>query len=150
VYFHLILLILGYRHTCSECGAVFWCEPLAVNGELSVGKECHLCLCGARYETGNREWVHLSTEEKRKYLWSGTLIVPVITTLLAGVAGYLTRWHEPYWMVALLFGLVGLITGLICSSFLWLKRGLRIWVSVRRTRDIEPAHLAVPNLTYKG
>jgi hypothetical protein len=143
------LLIVSCRRHCTQCGAVFWCEPSPAHGELSVGKECHVCLCGLRYETGNREWVHLTAEERKRYLWSGTFIVPVVTTLLAAVAGYLVRWHEPYWMMAVLFGFLGFLTGMICSSFLWLKRGLRIWASLRRTRDIEPSHLAIPNLTYK-
>jgi hypothetical protein len=133
----LILLIVSCRRHCSQCGAAFWCEPPPAQGELSVGKECHVCLCGAEYVTGNREWVHLSAEEKKSYFWSGTLMIPVVTTLLAALAGYVLRWHEPYWMMAAIFGLLGLITGLVCPSFLWLKRGLRIWGSIRRTRDID-------------
>jgi hypothetical protein len=142
---HLALLIMSCRRHCSQCGAVFWCEPSPADGELSVGRGCHVCLCGARFETGNREWVDLTRDEKRKYLWSGTLMLPAVTTLLAAVAGYLVRWHEPYWMMAVFFGILGLITGMICSSFLWLKRGIRIWGSLQRTRDVAPRRLAVPN-----
>src|ERR1051325_419518 len=120
----LILLIWSYRHTCPSCGVSSWREPPAQDGELSVGKEVYVCLCGAKWTTGNREWMHLSPEERKKYLWSGTLIVPIVTTTLAAIGGYLVRWHEPYWMMAVFFGVLGLIAGLICSSFLWLKRGL--------------------------
>src|SRR3981081_4167309 len=141
----LALLIVSYRRHCQQCGAAFWCEPSPARGELRGGRECHVCLCGCRYETGNREWVHLTQEERKKYLWSGTFVIPVVTTLLAGVAGYLVRWHEPYWMMAVFFGFLGFLTGMICSSFLWLKRGLRIWASLRRTRDAGPPHFAVPN-----
>lgn len=140
----LILLVVSCRHTCQQCGAAFWCEPGPRQGELSVGKECHVCICGARFETGNREWIHLSPEERKKYFWSGTVIIPLLTTTLAAIAGYLVRWHEPYWFMAVFFGFLGLVTGLICSSFLWLKRGARIWASLRRTRDAAP-QLAVLN-----
>ena len=140
----LILLIWSYRHTCPSCGVSSWREPPAQDGELSVGKEVYVCLCGAKWTTGNREWMHLSPEERKKYLWSGTLIVPIVTTTLAAIGGYLVRWHEPYWMMAVFFGVLGLIAGLICSSFLWLKRGLYILKSIRRTRDLV-SHLTVAN-----
>ena len=139
----LALLIVSCRHHCPQCGVVFWCEPSPAHGELSVGKECHVCLCGARHETGNREWVHLTRAERKKYLWSGTFTLLVVTTLLAGIAGYLVRWHEPYWMMAVFFGFLGFLAGMICSLFLWLKRGLRIWASLRRTRDLGLPHTAL-------
>ena len=141
----LILLIISCRHKCSQCGAAYWCEPPPRHGELSVGKEVHTCICGMRYETGNREWARLNPEQRRSYFWSGTLLIPVVTTTLAATAGYLVRWHEPYWFMALFFGLLGLVTGLICSSFLWLKRGLCIWASLRRTRVLGCSQLTVPN-----
>ena len=136
--FDLILLVISCRHTCPSCGMTFWCEPGPGRRELSVGKGCHICVCGSRYETGNREWINLNHEERKRYFWSGTLIIPLVTTTLAAIAGYLVRWHEPYWFMAVFFGFLGLITGLICSSFLWTKRGLRIWASMRRTRDASP------------
>lgn len=142
---HIALLIWGYRCKCPQCGAAFWCDSPPEPGELSVGRECYVCLCGFRYENGNREWAHLTREERKKSLWSGTLMIPLITTILGAVGGYLLRWHEPYWMMAILIGVLGFLTGMICSSFLWLKRGLRIWASLRRTREVQPPHLAIPN-----
>src|SRR5438105_8313270 len=139
----IALAIISCRHNCPQCGAAFWCEPPPRTGELSVGKECHVCLCGSRIETGNREWVHLSSEERRTYFWSGSLAIPAVTTVLAAIAGYLVRWYEPYWMMAVFFGALGLITGFICSSFLWLRRGLRVWASLQRTRDASPAQASM-------
>ena len=141
----LALLVVSCRRHCPQCGTVFWCEPPPAKGEMSVGRECHTCLCGARYHTGNREWAQLTPDERRKYLWSGVLLVPTVTTVLAAVAGYLVRWHEPYWAMAVFFGFLGFITGVICSSFLLLRRGVRIWASLQRTRDVTPPHLAVSN-----
>jgi hypothetical protein len=141
----LLLLLTASRRTCPQCGATFWCPHSALDGELAVGKERYICLCGARYETGNREWVHLTRVEQRKYFWSGTLAIPVITTALGAVGGYLLRWHEPYWFMAVFIGFLGLISGMICSSFLWLRRGLRIWASVRRTRDLGTPDLVMQN-----
>src|SRR5579863_8127800 len=103
----LVFLIVSCRRHCAQCVAGFWCEPSPARGELSAGKECHVCLCGARYETGNREWVHLAPDEQKKYFWSGTLVIPVVTTLLAAVAGYLVKWHEPYWLMSVVFGFLG-------------------------------------------
>jgi hypothetical protein len=140
----LAVLVVSCRRHCLHCGTVFWCDPPPTHGELSVGSEYHVCWCGTRYETGNREWAHFTRDERRKYLWSRTLLVPAVTTLLAALAGYLVRWHEPYWMMAAFFGALGFVTGMICSSFLWLRRGLRIWASLRRTRDMSPP-LAIPN-----
>ena len=139
----IALVIIICRHHSQQCGAVFWCEPPPRTGELSVGNECHVCLCGARNETGNREWVHLKPEEQRTYFWSGTLAIPAVMTVLAAIAGYPVRWHEPYWMMAVFFGALGLTTGFICSSFLWPRRGLRVWDSLQRTPDASPAHASM-------
>jgi len=139
----IVLLVVSHRHKCVQCGAAFWCESSPPRGELSVGRECYICHCGARYDIGNREWIHLTEDERRRYLWSGTLAIPAVTTVLASILGYFLRWHEPYWFMAVFLGFLGLITGLICSSFLWIKRGLRIWASRRRTRDAAPSQMAV-------
>ena len=140
---HIVLLVVSRRHICRQCGAAFWCEPGPAGGELSVGREYYVCLCGARYEIGNREWVDLTADERHRYFWSGTLVIPVITTVLAAIVGFFLRWHDPYWFMAVFLGILGLITGLICSSFLWIKRGLRIWASKRRTRNLSSSQMVV-------
>jgi hypothetical protein len=66
-------------------------------------------------------------------------MLPAVITALAAIAGYMVRWHEPYWMMAAFFGVLGLITGIICSSLLWLARWRRIRASLRRTGHIELA-----------
>jgi hypothetical protein len=81
-------------------------------------------VCGHKYETGRREWAYLSAEEKRKYLWSGLVVIPVVTTALAAIGGYFLRWHEPFWMMSVILGFLGLLSGLICSALLLTIRGL--------------------------
>ena len=146
MFLELILLALfGDHWRCSQCGAGFWSEDSPSRSGVGVGREYHECICGQTRQTGNREWIQLSRDERRRYLWSDARIIVLTTTALAAIAGYVVRWHEPYWFMAVFFGFLGLITGLICSSYLWLKRGLRVWASLRRTRQTRSSHLAVPN-----
>jgi len=108
----VIVLILIRRRRCSRCDRVFWAPPPHPSGELAIGRERYVCVCGNIYETGRREWAHLSVEEKHKYLWSGLVMIPIITTATGVVGGYLLRWHEPYWFMAIFIGFLGLLSGL--------------------------------------
>src|SRR5439155_23025264 len=67
----IIVLILIRRRNCGRCGRAFWAAPPHSGRAVAVGRESYLCVCGHKYETGRREFAHLSREEKRKYLWSG-------------------------------------------------------------------------------
>jgi len=136
--FDLIILILIRRRHCGRCGRAFWAAPPHSGREVAVGRECYLCVCGKKYETGRREWVHLSREEKRKYLWSGLLAIPVVTTVLAAIGGYFLRWHEPFWAMSVILGFLGLLSGLICSALLLMIRGLPVTASLLRARRGEP------------
>jgi hypothetical protein len=78
--------------------------------------------------------MHLSPEEKRKYLWSGLLAIPLVTTILGAIGGYLLKWHEPYWFMSVFIAFLGLLSGLICSAALLALRGLPVVISLRRTR----------------
>ena len=103
-----------------------------------------MCVCvvpGSKPGTVNGYILVLKSDEHT--FWSGSLAIPAVTTVLAAIAGYLVRWYEPYWMMAVFFGALGLITGFICSSFLWLRRGLRVWASLQRTRDASPAQASM-------
>jgi hypothetical protein len=131
----LIVLILIRRRHCERCGRAFWAAPPHGGREVAVGRERYFCLCGSKYETGRREWMHLSWQEKRKYLWSGLLMIPLVTTVLAATGGYFLKWHEPYWFMSVFIGFLGLLSGLICSTLLLFIRGLPVVVSLRRTRQ---------------
>jgi hypothetical protein len=113
---------------------VFWAPPIHGGGDIGIGRECYVCVCGNRYETGRREWIRLSQQEKRKYLWSGLLMIPLVTTVLAAIGGYFLKWHEPYWFMSVFIGFLGLLSGLICSATLLAIRGLPVLTSIRRTR----------------
>ena len=130
----LLVLILIRRHRCSRCERVFWAPPPRPNGELAVGRQDYVCVCGNRYVTGRREWTHLSIEEKRKYLWSGLVMIPVITVAIGAIGGYFLRWHEPYWFMSIFIGFLGLLSGLICSAVLLFIRWLPVATSLLRTR----------------
>jgi hypothetical protein len=82
--------------------------------------------------------VRLGREEKRKYLWSGLVAIPVVVAALAAIGGYFLRWHEPYWMMSVILGFLGLLSGLICSALLLIIRGLPVALSLRRTPHEEP------------
>jgi hypothetical protein len=130
----IIVLILIRRRHCARCDGVFWAPPMHSGEDICIGRECYICTCGNRYETGRREWIHLSRQEKHKYLWSGLLMIPLLTTVLAAIGGYLLKWHEPYWFMSVFIGFLGLISGLICSAALLAIRGLPVMTSLRRTR----------------
>jgi len=130
----ILVLILVRRHHCSRCGRTFWAAPPHLGRHTAIGREHYLCVCGNRYETGRREWEHLSRDEKRVYLWSGLLAIPILVTTFAAIAGYFLRWHEPYWMMSVFLGVLGLLSGLICSGFLLTIRGLPVLASLRRSR----------------
>jgi hypothetical protein len=130
----ILVVILVRRRHCSRCGRTFWAAPPHLGGDTAVGREYYLCVCGNRYETGRREWEHLSLEEKRVYLWSGLLAIPILLTALAAMGGYFLKWHEPYWMMSVFIGVLGLISGLICSGLLLTIRGLPVLASLRRSR----------------
>ena len=131
----IIVLILVRRRHCSRCDRVFWAAPVHNGEDISIGRECYVCVCGNRYETGRREWTHLGQDEKRKYLWSGLLMIPVVTMALGAIGGYFLKWHEPYWFMSVFVGFLGLLGGLICSVTLLLIRGLPVMTSLRRTRQ---------------
>jgi len=133
----IIVLILVRRCHCSRCDRVFWAPPVQSGGDISIGRECYVCVCGNRYETGRREWTHLSQDEKRKYLWSGLLMIPVVTMALGAIGGYFLKWHEPYWFMSVFVGFLGLLSGLICSIALLLIRGLPVITSLWRIRHSE-------------
>jgi len=133
----VIVLILIRRHSCTRCGRAFWAPPVHTGESISIGRECYVCVCGNRYETGRREWIHLSREEKSKYLWSGLLVLPLITTALGAIGGYFLKWHEPYWFMSVFIGFLGLLSGLICSAALLFIRGLPVMASLRRAKNIE-------------
>ena len=130
----ILVLILIRRRRCTRCGRSFWAAPPHSGSDIAVGREHYICLCGNRYETGRREWAHLSREQRREYLWSGLLAIPAVITVLAAIGGYLLRWHEPYWTMALLLGFLGLLSGLICSAILLAIRSLPVVSSALRTR----------------
>jgi hypothetical protein len=130
----ILVLILVRRHRCVHCDRVFWAPPPHAGNELAIGKECYVCICGYKYETGRREWSHLRTGEKRKYLWSGLLMVPVTTTALGAIGGYFLRWHEPYWFMSVFIGFLGLLSGFICSGVLLSFRCLPVATSLLRTK----------------
>jgi hypothetical protein len=129
----IIVLILVRRRHCSRCGRAFWAAPPHSGKDISIGRECYLCICGNKYVTDRREWAHLSQEQKHKYLWSGLIAIPAAVTAVAAIVGYFLRWHEPYWVMAVLLGCLGLLSGLICSTLLLAIRSLPILTSVRRT-----------------
>jgi hypothetical protein len=135
----LVILVWSHRRRCTHCGSPFWAPPIHRGKEVSIGRERYVCVCGNKYETGRHEWVHLTPEEKRKYLWSGLVVIPAVTTILAAIIGYFLKWHEPYWTMAVILGFLGLLGGLICSALLWVMRSLPVMLSLRRTRHGEPA-----------
>ena len=49
---------------CTLCKSVIWIAPGPGRGEVGVGREYYDCICGAKYPTGNREWIHLTTDER--------------------------------------------------------------------------------------
>ena len=122
----VIVLILVRRHRCSRCDRVFWAPPPHASDDLAIGKECYICVCGNKYETGRREWANLSTEEKHKYSWSGLVMVPVTTTALGAIGGYFLGWHGPYWFMSVFIGFLGLLSGLTCSAILLFIRWLPV------------------------
>ena len=134
----IIVLILVRRRHCTRCDQVFWAPPVHSGEDICIGRESYVCLCGNRYETGRREWTDLSPDEKRKYLRSGLLMLPVVTTALGAIGGYFLKWHEPYWFMSVFIGFLGLLSGLICSAVLLLIRGLPVIGSLRRTGSSDP------------
>jgi hypothetical protein len=130
----ILVLILVRRRHCSRCGRTFWAAPPHLGRDTAVGREYYLCVCGNRYQTGRREWEHVSRDEKRVYLWSGLLAIPILLMTLAAIGGYFLRWHEPYWTMSVILGVLGFLSGLICSGFLLTIRGLPVLASLRRTR----------------
>jgi hypothetical protein len=130
----ILFLILIRRRTCTHCGRSFWAAPPHRGTHISIGRERHICVCSNRYETGRREWAHLNREQRRRYLWSGLLAIPAVLTVLAAIGGCLLRWQQPFWVMGLFLGLLGLLGGLICSAILLAIRSLPIAGSVLRTR----------------
>ena len=130
----ILVLILIRRHRCTRCERVFWAPPPHPTGEVAIGRECYVCVCGNRYETGRREWTHLNVEEKRKYLWSGLVMIPVITSAMGAIGGYFLRWHEPYWFMSIFIGFLGLLSGFICSAVLLFIRWMPVATSLLRIR----------------
>ena len=144
----VIVLILIRRQRCGRCDRVFWAPPPHPSGELAIGRERYVCVCGNKYETNRHEWAHLSVEEKHKYLWSGLVMIPIITTAMGAIGGYVLRWHEPYWFMAIFIGLLGLLSGLICSAVLLSIRCLPVATSLLRNRHSERT---LDNaISYKG
>jgi hypothetical protein len=140
----LVLILIRRRH-CIRCGRSFWAAPPHSGADISIGRESYICVCGNRYETRKSEWAHLSREQKREYLWSGLVAIPAIITSLAAVVGYFLRWHEPYWVMALILGFLGLLSGLICSALLLILRALPVVASMRRSKfDRSETGAAVP------
>ena len=115
----IIILILVRRQHCSRCNRGFWAPPPHTSSELALGREFYVCICGNRYVTGRREWSGLTVEEKRRYLWSGLLVLPIATTVMGATVGYFLRWHEPYWFMSVFIGFFGLLSGVICSESAW-------------------------------
>jgi hypothetical protein len=82
--------------------------------------------------------MNLSPEEKREYLWSGLLVIPLITAILGLIIGYLLKWHEPYWVMSVLIGIIGFLSGSICSAALLVIRGMPVMMSRYRTGHHDP------------
>lgn len=136
----ILFLILVRRHSCTRCGKSFWAPPVYNGAAASIGRESYICECGNRYETGRREWIHLTQEEKRKYLWSGLVVLPLLTAAMGALGGFLLRWQEPpQWFMPLFIGFLGLLSGLICCAVLIFLRGLPVMTSKWRTRHGEPS-----------
>ena len=132
----ILILLLVRQRKCSQCGTGFWAAPPHVGEEIAIGRESYSCACGNQYQTGRHEWQSLSDEQKREYLWSGLVAIPVVITVLAAIGGYFLRWHEPYWTMSVILGFLGLLSGLICSGLLLTIRGLPVLLSLRRTRRL--------------
>jgi hypothetical protein len=86
----IVLLLVRWQH-CSRCGKSFWAPPAHAGRELAIGREVYLCGCGNRFTTGRQEWHNITSEEKRRYLWSGLATIPLVITPLAAIGGYLLR-----------------------------------------------------------
>lgn len=130
----IIVAIWVRRRRCSRCERRFWAAPPHTGEGISIGRGSYACDCGETYVTGRREWQHLARKEKRGYLWSGLLMIPLVIAGLAAIGGYFLRWHKPYWTMSLILGMLGLLTGFICSGFLLLIRSVPVFLSLQRTR----------------
>jgi hypothetical protein len=125
----ILVLILVRRRHCSRCGRTFWAAPPHLGRDTAVGREYYLCVCGNRYETGRREWEHLSRDEKRVYLWSGLLAIPILLTTFAAIGGYFLRaravlddvglsWSSRFVKRSDMFGVFADHKGTTCPSVL--------------------------------
>src|SRR5947209_1932557 len=56
-----------YWDSCEVCGDK-WSERLTnEENEIRVGKEIYICKCEIPHNTGNREWTHLTKEQRYGY-----------------------------------------------------------------------------------
>lgn len=78
-----------YYQKCPGCGQTWSARVDNRTTELRVGKEIFVCKCGTEHPTGNSEWAHLDSKQRRSYFFGSAEIGSlVICTFMPALFAY--------------------------------------------------------------
>ena len=127
-----------YYQKCPQCGAKFN-ERLSQSSVLRVGKETYVCRCNTAFDTGKKEWAHLSVDERRGYFFSQAEIgVMLISAVVPGVFGYFVGSGIESAVSASAWGF---LFGAAFVGILWTIKTIIVKTSLRRCPH-EPGYVA--------
>lgn len=134
-----------YYEECPECGQT-WSERVVQHtSEIRVGKEVFVCKCGIEHPTGNIEWAHLDSRQRKSYFFGSAEIGTVaIATFMPGLFGYFIGDYGL--RSALAAASWGFLVGLAFAGFLWSVRMVNVKLSLSRCPRNDPGFVsgAVP------
>lgn len=118
-----------YYQKCRECGSTFNAK-LSQSNVIRVGKEVFVCKCKTAFDTGKKEWAHLSMGERRGYFFSQAEIgVLLICTFIPGLFAYFIGNGIESALSAITWGF---LVGVAFILVLWMIKSVIVKTSLRR------------------
>jgi hypothetical protein len=118
-----------YYQVCPTCKKT-WSAQLSQAKVIRLGHETFRCKCGKDWDTGRKEWAHLTREQRLSYFFSqaeyGVLAICTVTPPL------FAYFIADRWRSAGMAAVYGLLVGLFFCVLLWAHKMLLVKLSLRR------------------
>ncbi len=99
-----------------------------------MGQTARACCCGVLFATSDREWDEFTEAKKRRYVFGELLEFSAVTIVFMAVLGYLARWNDQPWVIALVFAIFGFGLSVLSMIPIATARVIRIRMSIRKVR----------------
>jgi hypothetical protein len=122
-------------YLCDECGREItkYLHRYRAHSWPQIGRERYLCRCGQSYFTGAKEWDHITSWKRRRFI-KRTLGLSIVLSVLLLAPGILIYWIFHRSLGAAIAALVIVALPFILQTSFWLE----VAASKRRTSGNVP------------